>query len=158
MRGIPTIISTNHPRGPTFALGSPPRVVKYEVWGPVLQAPAWERPNIVGCLKPPLLQVLIPPSTHGRNSGPSLTIIPISLLLCARPHDYSTGNTADSTPPPVPSSIIPSRFIRLVRRDSIVFDILVVVALKISTLCTSYQQLYPHNQKIGFVSCFTFPI
>ena len=68
------------------------------------------------------------------------------------------GNTAASNPPPIPSFVIPSRFICSVRRDSIVFDILVVVALEISTLHTSYHQLYPPKQKIGFVSSFACPI
>ena len=130
-------------RDPNFPTGHPLGVVAYDVWGPILQAPARGRPNIVRCLQPPLPQGRIHPSTHRRNSCPSLKIIPISPLLCARLRSDGTGNTAASTPPPVPSSVIPSRLIRSVRRDSIVFDILVVVALEISMLHTSYHQMPP---------------
>ena len=86
-------------------------------------------------------------------------MIPISLLLCARPRGDSVGSAAASTPFPAPSHVIPSGVICLVCRDSIVFVIvIVVVALKISTLCTLYHQLPPPNQKIGFVSFFACPI
>ena len=65
------------------------------------------------------------------------------------------------TLPPVPSHVVPSGVISLVCIDSIIFIvviIIVVVVLEISTLHTSYHQLSPPNQKIGFVSCFACPI
>ena len=119
------------------------RVLAYRVWGPVIQAPTQGCPNIVGGLPPPLLWGRIPPSPRGQNSCPSLTIIPISPLIYARPCSDSVGSAAASTLSPVLSPVIPSIVIRLVCRDSIVFVVVVVAALEISTLCTSYHQLPP---------------
>ena len=92
-------------------------------------------------------------------------MIAISPLLCARPSEDGAGSAATSTPSSAPSPVIPSRVIRSVRRYLIAFVVVavvvvvvVVVALKISTLRTSYHQLPPPNQKIGFVSFFACPI
>ena len=137
--------------------GSPLGVVAYRVWGPVIQSPARGRPTIVGGLPPPLLRGRYPCSPRRLNSYPFLLTISISPVLCARPRGYGAGSAADSTPSPVPSPVIPYGVIRLVCRYSIVF-VVVVVALKISTLHTSYQQLPPTNKKSGFFSCFTCPI
>ena len=136
-------------------------VVAYGFWVPVLQAPVRGRPVIVGGLPPPLPRGRIHPSPRVRNSRPSLPMIPISPLLCARVRVVTARGVPQSLPrplSPVPSPIIPYRVIRLVRRYSIFFVvvvvvIVVVVALEISTLCTSYHQLSPPNKKIGFVSC-----
>ena len=97
--------------------------------------------------------ISIPPSPRGQNSCPSLSMIPISLHLCVRPHGDGTGSAAASTPSPVPYPVIPSGVIRSVRRDSIVFVVVVVVvvalalALEISTICTSYHQFPPPQSK-----------
>ena len=145
------------PREPNFPRGNPLGVVAYEVWCPVLQAPAQGHPNIVGYLQPPLRQGRIPPSTHGQNSCPSLPIIPISPLLCARPRGDGTGNTADSTPPPVPSSVIPSIFICSVRRDSIVFDILVVVRSKYQHFVPRTNNYTPAIKKLALSVASHYP-
>ena len=84
--------------------------------------------------------------------------------LCASPRGDGVGSAAASTPPPVPSPVIPSGVIRSVRRYSIIFVVVavvvvvVVVALEISTIFASYHQLSPPNQKIVFFSCFVLPI
>ena len=87
-------------------------------------------------------------SEVGDHSRPSLPIIPISPLFCARLRGDGTGSAAPSTPSPVPSPVISSGVIRSVRRYLIVCVVIVViVALKISTLCTSYHQLPPQINK-----------
>ena len=146
------------PRDPHLLRGPPLGVAEYGVWGPGLQSPVWVRPTIVVGLPPTLPQGQITPSPCGRNSCPSLPLIVISLLLCARPCGDGAGSATASTPSPVPSPVIPSGVIRSVRRDSIVFVVVVVAALEISTICTSYHQLSSPNQKVGFVSCFACPI
>ena len=97
-----------------------------------------------------------PPSPRRKNSCPSLPMIPIYLLLCARTHGDGAGSAVASTLSPVSSPVTPSGFICSVCRDLIVF--VVVIALKISTLCNLYHHFTSPNQKIGFVSCFTCPI
>ena len=124
----------------------------YGVWGLVLQAPESGRLTIVGGLPTPLLKGRIPPCPRRWNSCPSLPMIPISPLLCTRPRSDGSGSAVDSTLSHIPSPVVPYGVILLVYRDSIVF--VVVVALKISTLCTSYHQLSPLNHKVLFVSCF----
>ena len=88
-----------------------------------------------------------PLSSRRRNSLQSLPMIPISPLLCARPRGDGAGIDAASTPYPLPSLVIPYGVIRSVHRDSIVFVILVVVALEISALRTSYHQFTPPQSK-----------
>ena len=108
----------------------------------------WGRPTIVGGLPPPLPQGLIPPSPDGRNSRPSLPVIPIYPLLCTRPRADGAGRAMASTMPRVPSPVISSGVIHLVRRYSIFFVVVVVVVtLEISTLRTSYHQLPPPQSK-----------
>ena len=126
----------------------------YRVWCPVIQYPAQGRPTIVGGLPPPLPRGRIRTSPRGQNSCPYLPIIPISALLCTHLHSDGAGSAAASTLSPVRSPIIPSGVICSVCRDSIISIVVVVVALKISTLCTSYHQLPPRNKNIGFGSCF----
>ena len=157
-RGRPAMIRTIIPRDPNLPRGIPLGVVEYGVWGPVIQAPASGRTNIVGSLLPPLPQGRISPSPCVRNSQPSLPIIPITPLLCARPRGDGAGSAPASTPPPVSSLVISSVVIGFVCIYSIIFIVVVIVELEISTLSTSYHQLPPPNQKIGFVSCFSCPI
>ena len=101
----------------------------YGFLGAVLQAPMRGRPNIVRGLPPPLPWRRIPPSPRGQNSCPSLLMIPIFLLICARPWGDGAGSAAASTHSPVPSPVIPSVVIRSVCRDSIIFFVVVVLAL-----------------------------
>ena len=151
------------PGDPNLPGGPPLGVVAYGVWVPVIQSPARGRPTIVGGLPPPLSRGRIPPLSLQTEFPP----IPANDLhlpapLCTSPHGDGMGGSAASTPLPVPSPVIPSGVIRLVCRYLIVYVVvvvvIVVVVLEISTLCTSYHQLYPHNQKIGFVSCSACPI
>ena len=81
--------------------------------------------------------------------SPQTDLLPISAddthlpsPLCASPRGDSAGSFTVSTPSPVPSLVIHYGVIRLVCRDSIVF-VVVVVALEISTLRTSYHQFSP---------------
>ena len=87
---------------------TPLGVATYGVWGPVLQAPAQRRPTIVGGLPLPLPQGRTPTSPRGRNSCPSLLMIPISPLLSVRPRGDKEESATASTPSPVPSPVIPS--------------------------------------------------
>ena len=146
--GARTLSAPIFPRDPNLPRGNHLGVVTYGVWSPVLQASARGRPTIVGGLPPPLPRGRIPPSPCGWNSHPSLPMISISPLIYTRPRGDGTGSSTASTPSPVPSPVIPSGVIRSVRRDSVVFVVrIVVVALEISTLRTSYHQLSPPNQK-----------
>ena len=81
-------------------------VVPYGFWGPVLQSPAQGHPTIVGVLLPPLPRGQIPPSPRGRNFRPSLLMILISPLLCARLRSDGARSAAASTPSPPPSSTL----------------------------------------------------
>ena len=103
------------PMDPNFPRGNPLGVLAYGVWAPVVQAPARGLPTIVGCLPPPLPHGRIVPSPHGHNSCPSLPMIPISPLLCARPRGDGAGRSTASTPSPVPSPVVPSGVIPSVR-------------------------------------------
>ena len=152
------IISTHHPWYQKFPRVPPPRGGGVWGLGSCYPRPCTGFPTIVGVLPPPLMRGQISPSPRGRNSRPSLPMIPISPLLCACPRSDGAGNAAVSTLSPVPYPITPSGVIRSVCRYSIVFVVVVVVALKILTLHTSYHQLPPPNQNIGFISCFTCPI
>ena len=138
------------PGDPNFPRGPPLVVVVYGVWGPVLQAHAWGRLAIVGAVPTPLPQGRTPPTPRGRNSLPSLSLIPIYLLLYGRLCSDRVGSAADSSLSPVPSPVTPSGVICLVCRDSIVFvAVVVVVAHEISTVCTSYYQLSPPIKKLA---------
>ena len=146
------------PKDPNFPRGPPLGVVAYGVWGHILQTPVGGRLTIVECLMPPLSPGRIPPSRRRRNSRPSLSMIPISLLLCARPRGDGAGSATASNLFHVPSPIIPYGVIHSVCRDLIVFFVVVIIALKISMLHTLYHQLSPPNQKIVFFSFFARPI
>ena len=84
-------------------------------------------------------------------------MIPIYPLLYACPRGDCEGIAIDSTLSPVPYPVIPSGVIRLVRRDSIIFFVIVVAALKISTLCTSYHQSHPPLKKLALSVAFHAP-
>ena len=119
----------NLPRGITLG------VVEYGVLGPVIQAPARGRPTIVGGLQPSLPRE----KSHLSLRTEFLPIPaddPHSPILCARPLGDGVGGAAASNLSPVPSPVIPYGVIRLVCRELIVFVVVVVVALKISTLHT----------------------
>ena len=64
-----------------------------------------------------------------------------------RLHEDGARRAEAYTLSPVPSPVIPSGVIHSFCRDSIVFVVLVVVALEISTIRTSYHQLYPPQSK-----------
>ena len=79
-------------------------------------------------------------------------MIPISSLLCVHLRSDGAGSAVASTLSLVPSHVIlshfiPSGVIRSVRIYLTIFlVVVVVVALEISLLCTSYHQLPPPNQ------------
>ena len=103
------------PGEPNLPRGTPLGVVAYGIWGPVIQTPVRGRPTIVGGLPPTLLRGRITPSPRGRNSHPSLPMIPISPLLCARPHCDCAGSDKASTPshPLSPPPELSVRFVEI---------------------------------------------
>ena len=95
-----------------------------------------------------------PPSPRGRNYGPSLPILPIYLLLYSRSHGENARSAAAYTPSLVPSPVILSIVICSVCRDLVVFVIVIIITVKISTLHTLYDQLPPPQSKNSLVNCF----
>ena len=119
------IISTHHPRGPKFVLGTPLGLVAYGVWGPVIQSPARRR----------LTMGQISPSPRGQNSRPYLPMIPISPLLCARPRGDGVGA---SRPLPRPLSP-PELSIQFVEILSFLSSSL------LASSCSKYQRFVPRT-------------
>ena len=146
----PTIIITHHPRVPKLTYGYLHRGCLIWGLGSFSPSPCAGRPTILGVFRRLFHGEKYPLSP--RTKCPSLTMIPISPLLCTRLRSDGVGSAVDSTLSHIPSPVVPYGVILLVYRYSIVF--VVVVALKISTLCTSYHQLSPLNHKVLFVSFF----
>ena len=162
VQGRPTIVSTHHPRGTNLPRGTPLGLVAYGVWGLVFQAPVCGSPTIVGGLPPPIPRGQIPPSPRRRNSRPSLTMIPISPLLCAQVRVVTARGALQPLPltpysPPSSPAELSIWFVEI--------RLFLSSSSSLFLLRSKYQRFVPRttnfplpNQKIGFVSCFACPI